>query len=365
MVPMSGLFDVFYGHSLELNRLALLSRDKGGIPFVSRKMGDNGISAYVAPIEGVKPSPAGLLTCALGGNGVMSTFLQEEPFYSGRDMALLRPRNKMTKQQLLFYCFCLVSNRHRFSYGRQANRTLKNILVPALEELPAYVSQADTTCYEGCDKAALLQPPDDLMTLEWKCFTLGSLFEVVKGQRLTKANMRPGDLPYIGASDASNGVTARIGQESIYQGNTLTVSYDGSIAEAFYQPDAYWASDAVNVLRPKGFELTPSVALFICSLIRLEKYRFNYGRKWHLERMREAEIKLPATKNGEPNWAFMDRYISALPFSSQIGSVAEKGKSDRSSKPANKVCAAEPAVACRHQVFHSAQVMNKPDRLGP
>jgi len=80
----------------------------------------------------------------------------------------------------------------------------------------------------------------------------------------------------------------------------------------------YWATDDVNVLYPKGFALMPATALFICTIIRMEKYRFNYGRKWHLERMREAVIKLPVTTAGTPDWAFMEAFIKALPYSSQV-----------------------------------------------
>jgi hypothetical protein len=90
------------------------------------------------------------------------------------------------------------------------------------------------------------------------------------------------------------------------------------VAEAFYQPVPYWATDDVNVLYPKGFKLTAATALFICTIIRMEKYRFNYGRKWHLERMRESVIKLPVTKTGDPDWEFMENYIKSLPYSSQI-----------------------------------------------
>lgn len=320
MKAVSELFEVVYGHSLELNRLRLLSRDQGGVAFVSRKMGDNGISAYVAPIPDVSPSPAGLLTCALGGNGVLSTFLQEEPFYSGRDMALLRPLAPMTKPQLLFYCYCILSNRYRFSYGRQANRTLKGILVPDLQEIPTYVNQTDTARYDGCDSPASSAQPEALDTSDWKSFTLSSLFDVRKGQRLTKANMLPGSVPYIGASDAANGETARIGQKAIHKAGTISVSYNGSVAEAFFQAEDYWATDDVNVLYPRGFKLIPATALFICTLIRLEKYRFNYGRKWHLERMRDSVIKLPVTEAGQPDWAFMERYIKTLPYSSQVDS---------------------------------------------
>ncbi len=317
MKPLSELFDIFYGHSLELNRLTVVNREEGGIAFVSRKKGDNGISAYVAPITGVAPSPAGLLTCALSGN-VLSTFLQEEPFYSGHHIALLRPLVPMTKPQMLFYCACIFLNRYRFSYGRQANRTLKHILVPDLNEIPAYVNQTDITRYDGCDSPTIIAASQPLTSKSWQSFTLASLFDIRKGQRLTKANMTPGTTPYIGASDTANGVTARIGQPPIHEGGTITVSYDGSVAEAFFQPEPYWASDAVNVLYPKGFKLTPANALFLCTIIRLEKYRFNYGRKWHLARMRESTIKLPVTETGELDWDFMERYVNTLPYSSQI-----------------------------------------------
>jgi type I restriction enzyme M protein len=77
------------------------------------------------------------------------------------------------------------------------------------------------------------------------------------------------------------------------------------------------------VLYPRGFKLTPAAGLFICTVIRLEKYRFNYGRKWHLDRMRESVISLPVTQHGNPNWSYMGRYIETLPYSSQIQNTTE------------------------------------------
>lgn len=151
----------------------------------------------------------------------------------------------------------------------------------------------------------------------WKKFSLDSLFELKKGKRLTKADMTDGSIPYIGAIDSNNGISAYVGQDAIHTGQTITVSYNGSVAEAFYQPEDFWATDDVNVLYPK-FEMTAEIGLFLCTLIRKEKYRFNYGRKWHLERMKESIIRLPTVENGEPDWNFMKRYIKSLPFSSQL-----------------------------------------------
>ena len=64
--------------------------------------------------------------------------------------------------------------------------------------------------------------------------------------------------------------------------------------------------------------LMPSVAMFICTIIRREKYRFNYGRKWNLERMNESEIRLPADPAGNPDFAWMRRYILSRNFSSHL-----------------------------------------------
>lgn len=154
----------------------------------------------------------------------------------------------------------------------------------------------------------------------WQYFRLGDLFSLKKGKRLTKANMQSGDVPFIGAIDSNNGVTSYV-DKAIHSANTITVNYNGAgVAEAFYQPEPFWASDDVNVLYPK-FKLTPRIALFIATVIRQEKYRYSYGRKWHLERMKDSTIKLPAKKNGDPDFDFMEGYIKTLPFSSQIASA--------------------------------------------
>jgi predicted nucleotidyltransferase len=64
--------------------------------------------------------------------------------------------------------------------------------------------------------------------------------------------------------------------------------------------------------------MTSNVGLFISTLIKKEKYRFNYGRKWHVDRMRESTIKLPVKIDGTPDWEFMENYIKSLPYSSQL-----------------------------------------------
>jgi len=318
MPKISDIFTLQYGHSLELNRLEQ-STEPDAVNFVGRAARNNGVTARVTPIPSEKPAPAGTISVALGGQGGAGVaFLQPFPYYCGRDVMILKARKPMTDQEKLWWAMCITANRFRFGFGRQANRTLKDLLLPDAKALPAWVGSANLDLYHGA------KLPSNAKTLSlsdqksWQKFTLQELFTIKKGQRLTKADMLPGDTPYIGASDTGNGITARIGQKPIHDAGTISVSYNGSVAEAFYQPEAFWATDDVNVLYPKGYKLTPATALFLCTLIRLEKYRFNYGRKWHLDRMREAVIKLPTNAQQKPDWDFMERYIKTLPYSSQL-----------------------------------------------
>jgi hypothetical protein len=143
----------------------------------------------------------------------------------------------------------------------------------------------------------------------WKWFKYNEIFEIKKGKRLTKADMINGDIPYIGATDSNNGITAKISNdEHLHSANTITVSYNGSIAEAYYQTKEFWATDDVNVLYPK-FAMNAYSALFCTTIINKEKYRFNYGRKWDKELMNVSTIKLPVDNNGNPDWQWIENYV--------------------------------------------------------
>lgn len=145
-------------------------------------------------------------------------------------------------------------------------------------------------------------------TSQWQWFKYDSLFTIKKGKRLTKADMEGGSIRYIGAIDSNNGISNHISNsEHIHSANTITVSYNGSIAEAYYQNEKFWATDDVNVLYPK-FKLNKYIALFLTTLINKEKYRFNYGRKWDKELMNASKIKLPV-KGKDPDWEWIEKYI--------------------------------------------------------
>lgn len=318
MKKLNEIFDVAYGSKLDLNKMIYLKTSDGGVNFVGRSSKNHGVSAIVAPLPEVMPYETGLITVALGGTKLLSSFIQEKPFYTAQNVAVLRPKEPMTFAEKLFMCLSIRHNRFRYcAFGREANRTLRNLLVPEKEEFPDWITNQKPETIDAISRPVIPSTIFSIDFTEWYLFQLKSLFDIKKGKRLTKANQSIGTTPYIGAIEYNNGISSYIGQEAIHTGGTISVTYNGSVAEAFYQPIPFWATDDVNVLYPK-FNLTPAIALFITTLIRQEKYRFNYGRKWHMERMKESCIRLPVKPDGTPDWDFMEQYIKSLPYSSQI-----------------------------------------------
>ena len=110
--------------------------DVEAINFVSRSRENNGVTAYVKNIPEIIPQCAGLITVAGGGSSVLSTFVQQKPFYSGRDLYLLIPRKEMSIYTKHFICTIIMANKYKYSFGRQANKTLGQIkiMLPATSD---------------------------------------------------------------------------------------------------------------------------------------------------------------------------------------------------------------------------------------
>lgn len=164
-------------------------------------------------------------------------------------------------------------------------------------------------------------------TSAWGEFTIEELFEVRKGTRLTKANMAEGEIRFVSAANANNGVTAHIGNNvHVHSEGTISVCYNGNggTGKAFYQDSPYWASDDVHVLYPKFHlprdfgnvewtGLNPTVGLYLATVIeKVGRQKYGFTNKWKLEHMREDKIKLPVDDDGSPDWMHIHRYMKTI-----------------------------------------------------
>lgn len=309
------LFEVKYGVNLELIALDECEKSRiGSIKFVSRTEKNNGISAYVQKINDIRPNPANTISVA-GGGSVLSTFFQKEEYYSGRDIYVLIPKKKYSDVEMLFYAYVIRKNKYRYNYGRQANKTLKDILIP--EKMPDAWKKINSNIYTLKSEAVNKQEMD-LGINNWKYFDLVDLFEVSASRdELMDELTEGGKTPYVTSSDNNNGITSYVEEDATNFSGTITANRGGSVGYFFYQPMPYKATPVdVRILIPK-FKINASVGLFIKTVLQLEKYRFNYSRKMGSDRLSQFKIKLPV-KDSKPDWQFMEDYIKSLPYSATV-----------------------------------------------
>lgn len=186
----------------------------------------------------------------------------------------------------------------------------------------------------NCDLEPSISDDFDLNTDNWRYFRFDEIFVIKKGFYNKKPeHIEKGDIPFIGATASNNGITSLCDEitieetsktgddnnvpieQKIFKAGSITVSNNGSIGYAFYQPERYTCTHDVNPLYLRNHHINPYIGLFLCTVIELDRYRWTYGRKWRPARMPSSLIKLPVDSSGNPDWEFMESYIKSRPYS--------------------------------------------------
>jgi len=316
LVKISDLFDIKYGNQFDLSKMESLPDSE--INFISRSSQSMGIVAKVEMFNDKEPFSAGLITVTLGGTYLLSSFLQQKPFYTAQNIKILTPKKSMSDLEKLFYCFCIKANRFKYtSHGREANATLNDLLIP--EKMPDEWNISENDQLTTLQNKPILSKNIELNTDNWKWFELVDLFDVSASRDgLSDGLTEGGKTPYVTSSESNNGVTSFFEEEATNKAGTITANRGGSVGYFFYQPVDYMSTPVdVRILTPK-FEIDSFIGLFMKTILQLEKYRYNYSRKMGSDRLREFKIKLPVDLNNQPDWNFMRDYIKSLPYSFNI-----------------------------------------------
>jgi|ERR1035437_928498 hypothetical protein len=315
-VPLHELFEIKYGNSLELNILEICNpENEDKVNFISRTRENNGVSAIVKRLIDVEPFEAGLISVAGSGNSVLESFIQPAPFYTGFHVFILKPKIKLTDLEKLFYCYCIRQNQYKYGFGRQANKTLKDIILP--EKMPDEFNSIKLNDVVNLSNGSELKNKINFNAKGWVYFNLVDLFNISGSTTTSKLVLEEygnGKYPYVTTQSTNNGVDGFYNHYTEL-GNVLSID-SAVLGFCSYQPYPFSASDHVELLHPK-FKLNSYIAMFLVTIMNRELYRYNFGRKYSQERMKKGKIKLPA-KNGKPDFKFMEKYIKSLPYSSSI-----------------------------------------------
>ena len=142
MTKLKDLFNISYGSQLDLNKLEVINKEneEEGINFVSRSSSNLGVICKVKTVPRKTFFKKGSITVSLGGEYLLSAYVQEADFYTSQNIKVLTPKQPMSDIEKIFYCYVIRYNRFRYySHGREANKTLDDIKVPSKQEIPSWV----------------------------------------------------------------------------------------------------------------------------------------------------------------------------------------------------------------------------------
>lgn len=361
------LFTVKYGVNLELSNCdEIINNEEIGIKFVSRTESNNGVSATVMPIENVISQKAGLISVA-GGGSVLSTFIQPEPFYSGRDLYTLASKDNISFEAKMFIITIIKANKYKYSYGRQANKTLPylELMLPVVKD-DKNAPIIDKTCkysdegyvpdwqfMENYIKSLHYKPlttknkVGNIGSLEinnWKSFKVGRILSILNGKGITNDEIEenPGTFNAVQSGEENNGVLGKIDliyckkkKYTVSERSCLTVARSGSAGYVSFHPNGCVVGDSAKILLLPEKIASNGVYLFIQTLLTANRFKYAYGRKVTEEKYAEDEIKLPILMAADgtpvidnsnefsdegyiPDWQFMEDYIKSLPYGDRI-----------------------------------------------
>lgn len=151
-----------------------------------------------------------------------------------------------------------------------------------------------------------------IYTQHWKEFVIKDIFTVKRPTARSQADYDEGSVPFVASGNFNNGVIKYLTpkkDEVLDKGNCITVSpIDGS---SFYQESDFLGrggagSSIILLYNPK---LNLYNGYFIATVIRTVCQKYVYSDMANKDTIGAEKIKLPADKDGNPDFSYMEKYM--------------------------------------------------------
>lgn len=147
-------------------------------------------------------------------------------------------------------------------------------------------------------------------------FFMEDILRISNGVRLTKADMTIGNRPFVGSSEACNGVTGFVDNTNAsLDKEVLGVNYNGSVGFSFYHPYEALFSDDVKRVRWKDEAANNKYTLlYLSNAIAQQRSKYAYGYKFNALRMKRQIIMLPTLADGTPDFVYMEHTMRVMEY---------------------------------------------------
>ncbi|MBS7021091.1 MAG: restriction endonuclease subunit S [Firmicutes bacterium] len=154
----------------------------------------------------------------------------------------------------------------------------------------------------------------NLSDINWQTFKVKELFTIEKCKCSKVADLKSGNVPYVGATNRNNGVIKFIkyDEKLITKGNCIAFicDGDGSVGYSIYKSEDFIGSTTVKVGRNK--KLNKYNAQFIVGALDKNRSIYSYGYKRNEPRLKNETILLPANKDGEADFDLMEEIVKNI-----------------------------------------------------
>lgn len=264
----------------------------------------------------------------------MDFFYRRKPWYAGQFIRKIIPQFEVTESSVLFFTTLLNKQKPKLLsvLVRDVDKTFLNIAIriPVLDtgeidfdfissfikeleaerikELDAYLTVTGFKDYILTEEEHNVL--DSYKKWEWNTFNLEDLFgKSTRGKRLKSADRIQGELPFVTAGEADEGISDFIGNDvTVFSENTTTIDMFGS---AKYRNYRYGGDDHVAIVHTEA--LPKLASIFVTSAIHKSSHngQFNYSKNFYAKDADALNIQLPS-RDGHPDYDCMATFISAV-----------------------------------------------------
>jgi hypothetical protein len=311
------------------SRLIEEDQVSGDIAYISSTKFNNGIDAYVNPPDDMDRHLNKMTLTNSGSVGYL--FFHDYEFVASDHATVIWLKDddvELNENIALFLKPIFEKMKYKYNFGREISNeriVTEDILLPVNEDdkpdwsfMYDYIEKRKDKVefkkrFQGRDSNS------DFDFDNWDYFNLKDIFDIENGEGppVSWCEDNLGTTPLVTATGFNNGVALLVNHEPTHKKNTITVASNGYVGSAFFQEEPYCSTADVNVLTP-NFSINKNIALFIITIIENEKFRFSYGRKWGIRRMKKSKIKLPVNEDGDLDLNLMNNYIANISYSKYI-----------------------------------------------
>lgn len=335
--------DLFPPQKCKCSNATELLEDGDEIAYIGAKKSDNGVMRYVKRVENLV-SRGNCIVFIGDGQGSVGYSLYQPVDFIGSTTLIVGYNEHLNPYNAAFLVSVLDLERFRYSFGRKYKKEVvanTKIQLPAIkldngdytpdwkymedfvkdQIIPQLPKKAQKVWLKKYNPTPMKTEKMQLNTKDWKWFRHDEIFteiSIAKSSDLNSLEPSSDGVEYLSRAVVNNGYECKVKYDAdkITKGGFISVVMVGVPAFAFYQKNDVICSQNILVLRYP--QINQYNALFLCTLIQSEGYRYSYGRTLSKTNFVSQRIKLPVTPEGTPDWQFMEDYIKSLPYSKNI-----------------------------------------------